>query len=309
MNPTVCTLFEGDYHLGAAALINSLHAAGFTGRIVAGFRGTAPAWMGGLLQRELPGGIEVQLVPLETPYHLTNYKPDFMLDRIRAGAESLWYLDPDIVVAARWPFFADWIEAGIALCEDVNSPLAANHPRRAGWRRHFASHGFTLRYREPYYVNGGCVGLVARHSGFIETWRALQLAMADAIGGLAQSKLGGGTSERMRDPNFCFNASDQDALNAAIEASPDGTTFSILGAEAMGFRPGSAVLPHALGAPKPWLKHYLSEAFRGSPPTAADKAFWLHAGGPIQAFPSKIVARRRRAIQLAALIGRFYRRT
>jgi hypothetical protein len=309
MNIAVCTLFEGDYHLGAAALINSLHAAGFTGRVVAGFRGTAPTWMGGLLQREFPGGIEVQLVPLDTPYHLTNYKPDFMLDRFRAGAESLWYLDPDIVVAARWPFFTDWIEAGIALCEDVNSPLSANHPRRVGWRRHFAPHGFTLRFREPYYVNGGCVGLTARHTDFLETWRGLQLAMADAIGGLNQSKLSGGTSERMRDPHFCFNASDQDALNAAIEASPDGTPFSILGAEAMGFRPGAAVLPHALGAPKPWRKLYLSEAFRGFPPTTADKAFWLNVVGPIQAFQPAIVARRRRVIRLAALIGRFYRRT
>jgi len=308
MKPTLCTLFEGDYHLGAAALINSLHAAGFAGRIVAGLRGTAPAWMEGKLERNISGDIEVQLVPLDTPYHLTNYKPDFMLDRFRAGAESLWYLDPDIVVATRWSFFTDWTEAGIALCEDVNSPLSANHPRRAGWRRHFAPHGFTLRFRESSYVNGGCVGLSAQHTKFLEIWRDLQLAMADAIGGLNQSKLGGGTSDRMRDPHFCFNASDQDALNAAIEASPDEIPFSILGTEAMGFRPGAAVLPHALGAPKPWRKHYLREAFRGHPPTIADKAFWCHAEGPIQAFPPSLPARRRRSIRLAAFIGRFYRR-
>jgi hypothetical protein len=310
MKPTLCTLFEGDYHLGAAVLINSLQAAGFVGEVVAGFRGAPPPWMNGQLERQWPGtGFSVRLVPLATSYHLTNYKPDFMLERLAEGADPLWYLDPDIVVTAPWSVFENWLSAGIALCEDVNSPLSINHPRRVGWRRYFAPKGFTLRAREPFYVNGGCIGLNAEHHAFLETWRSLQAHMAEAIGGLEQSKLGGGSSAHMRDPHFCFNASDQDALNAAIEASPQELPFSILGADAMGFRPGAALLPHALGTPKPWQKAYVHEALRGCPPTVADKTFWQNTTGPIAAFSRVMIARRMRALRLAAFIGRFYRRT
>ncbi len=308
MTPTVCTLFEGDYHLGAAALVHSLAQAGFAGRVVAGFRGPLPPWMHGQHERVL-GEVEFQLLELDTPRHFTNFKPDFMLARLAAGDGPLWYLDPDIVVAARWSFFTEWLRAGIALCEDVNSPLSAQHPRRVGWRNHFAPHGFNLHFRDPAYVNGGCVGLTAADTGFLELWRDLQLAMADATGGLAQSKLRGGTSALMRDPLFCFNASDQDALNAALEAAPMEVQFSILGREAMGFQPGLAVLPHALGSPKPWQKRYLREALAGRPPTVADKAFWQHAAGPLAPFDHATLARRRRTLRLAAFLGRFYRRS
>lgn len=304
----LCTLFEGHYHLGAAALINSLQAAGFTGTVVAGYRGAPPAWAGGKNTLEPGAGLVVQLVPLDTQYHLTNYKPDFMLRQSALPGDDLWYLDPDIVVTARWSVFRDWCAAGIALCEDVNSPLSFHHPRREGWRRHFAASGIRLAPRETQYANGGCIGLTRPNLPFLETWRNLQNAMAGAIGGLEQSKLNGGTSELMRDPHFCFNASDQDALNAAVEASPADTVFSILGRSAMAFEPGAALLPHALGTPKPWRKAYLREAFSGRPPTPADKAFWAFADGPLKPFPAGFVRKKRRDLRLAAFLGRFYRR-
>lgn len=315
MSTTICTLFEGHYHLGAAALINSLHASGFHGRVVCGLRGPLPPWSepsregpGDVRIRQL-GEIEICFLRLTTDVHLTNYKPDFMLSQIGPDTDVLWYLDPDIVVTAPWSVFADWTKAGLALCEDVNSPLSVQHPRRVGWRQHFATKGYTLQAKESFYVNGGCLGLPVKYRSFLELWRNLQLAMSDAIGGLAQSKLSGGTSDRMRDPHFCFNASDQDALNAAIEAAPADVPFSILGAAAMGFKPGACILPHALGSPKPWTKAYLREAFRGHAPSMADKAFWHYASGPIPVFAGNLISRRKLTVKIAALIGRFYRRS
>ena len=48
------TLFEGDYHLGAAALINPLCAAGFDETVVCGHRGPVPPWALAAHPHEIP---------------------------------------------------------------------------------------------------------------------------------------------------------------------------------------------------------------------------------------------------------------
>ena len=45
MNITLCTLFEGNYHFGVAALSNSLIAAGYAGDLWVGYRGALPGWI------------------------------------------------------------------------------------------------------------------------------------------------------------------------------------------------------------------------------------------------------------------------
>ena len=149
MTIDVCTLFEGDYHYGVAALLHSLHNQGFKGRMFAGYRGALPDWARPAQPVELPmwPGASVLKVapdctlyflPMTTSAHFTNIKPDFMLDLFAEQALSLGrllYLDPDICLVRPWQFVGDWLSCGVTLCEDVNSPLSASHPRRIGWQR------------------------------------------------------------------------------------------------------------------------------------------------------------------------------
>lgn len=320
MKSAVCTLFEGSYHLGLAALVNSLHRAGFRQTVYAGYRGQLPDWARAAVPTLCRGwtdatlltidqGLRIVFLPLITTHHLTNFKPEFMLSLLDGPAdevESLFYLDPDICVAAPWHFFDEWVSCGVALCEDLNSPLPEHHPRRVGWRRYYAERGLPLGFRGPEYVNGGCVGLRVQDRAFLETWKLAMQLMASEIGSLAAAKIGGGEAYRSSGFANCFDCSDQDALNATIEATAQA--ISVIGQEAMGFKPGAAVLPHAVGGNKPWQRNYLKSALSGFAPRLVDKSFWAHATAPIAAYSDRHAALKRLDVAAATAIGRFMRR-
>jgi len=321
----VCTLFEGSYHHGLAALANSLQGTGFAGTLYAGYRGVLPAWAAAAAPLPLPGWPEasslpvgehlrITFLPLRTAYHLTNLKPRFMLELLdgplaRPGAEveALFYIDPDICALGRWSYFEDWVGCGVALCEDLNSPLPENHPRRVAWRRYYGERGLTLRYRASDYVNGGFVGVRRADRAFLECWQRTMELMAEEIGSLAAAKVGGGAAYRSTGPADCFDCSDQDALNAAVEAC--GLDVSVMGQEAMAFKPGRALLPHAVGAAKPWQRGYLRAAFGGVAPRQADKAYWAHAQSPITSHGAWQRLLRRIDLVAASAVGRLVRRS
>src|ERR1039457_462980 len=82
----ICTLFEGDYHFGLAAFVNSLVRAGYAGTLWAGYRGALPPWLYQLKRLEdrdceymVDDQIRLVFLRVETDMHLTNYKPQFML--------------------------------------------------------------------------------------------------------------------------------------------------------------------------------------------------------------------------------------
>ena len=316
MYTSICTLFEGHYHFGVAALTNSLYRQGFRGSVYAGYRGELPSWSNAATENHSlawPGcrtlkaaeGLQLHFMPLDTDYHLTNYKPDFMLalwQLLSEEAESLFYFDPDIVVTTPWPVFEEWVGCGVALCKDVNSPLARNHPMRIAWRRYFGEKNFALSFKESIYANGGFVGVSKQNMSFLSTWKSIQEAMAPAIGGLARSAFTGSDPSPF-DP---FGKTDQDALNAAVEAW-DGT-MSFLGKEAMAFEPGSKIMSHALGKRKPWLIEPLAQAVAGRRPRSADSDYWQLANGEIVSQPLGLVKRKLLAIKVASLISRFYSR-
>src|SRR5450631_3672108 len=97
MTTAICTLFENNYHYGVAALTNSLYISGYRGAIYAGYRGTLPPWCLNAKENkllnwpdsktlEVADGIQIHFLPLNTPYHLANYKPDFMLSLLNGPA-------------------------------------------------------------------------------------------------------------------------------------------------------------------------------------------------------------------------------
>jgi hypothetical protein len=307
MKTVVVTLFEGDYHLGAAVLINSLSAAGFSGTVVCGHRGPIPPWAGAITRLEK---VEVRFVAIATAIHLTNYKSEFLLqvwNDLQPDAEQLFYFDPDIVIRARWSFFQEWADYGVALVEDVNSPMPESHPRRAAWRRCLQQRQQLVRRETSSYLNGGFIGLGRAQQGFLHEWRAAMAIVDQEIGGLEHSMFSFGATRPDREsPTYPFNKTDQDALNIAVMTAAQ--PISVMGGEAMDFRPGGWTMSHALGAEKPWRKHYLRAALAGRAPSAADREFWRHTAGPMAVFSSATRRFRRWSLRLASLIGRFYRR-
>jgi hypothetical protein len=295
----VCTLFEGHYHLGAGALVNSLDAAGFSGRVVCGYRGALPFWA--KAAEGIRGDLEVRFVQVDTPDHLTYHKPEFMLRCWSAhclGADQVHYLDPDIVVKAPWGTIERWALDGVALCEDVNANLPSGHPYRLQWTDFLRRHGIpVLRPLERYY-NAGYVGAPRSEIGLIRTWAAIVEAARREMGGLGRLK--------NASPDALFHSADQDALNMALMGSRSPINAS--GPEGMDFLPGGHLLSHAIGGAKPWRGGFLREALRGTPPGKAQKSYFRFADHPLRLIAPPELLRLRMSLSLGALVGRVYRR-
>lgn len=322
MASILCTLFEGDYHFGVAALANSLSCQGYNGSIYAGYRGGLPKWSNKAVENKnlnWKGGktlyindqLQLHFLPLETNYHLTNYKPNFLLEVLKISPDrttKIFYFDPDIILVSQWSFFEEWLDScDVGLFEDVNSPLSKNHPRRIAWRKYFGSFQIPLKFKDPTYANGGFVGITIKNRDFLVTWQKLQELMAPAIGGLDRSSVSGiSISKEANTPYAPFMKSDQDALNATVEAW-DGVV-SFIGKEGMALAPGEAIIPHALGQPKPWQIKPLLHALAGSPPRQVDRVYWQYSNGVVSAQPANKVTYNLLGQKIASFIGRFYRR-
>jgi hypothetical protein len=322
MNSAICTVFEGHYHYGVATLSNSLYKKGFRGNIYVGYRGVLPNWVMKGNKKTIGKwkdaitltpvkGIQLLFLPIVTNYNMANYKPDFMLELWEGPAkdeEALFYFDPDIVVNVSWSCFEEWVNCGIALCEDVNSPLQEFHPRRQGWRNYYKQHNINLQFKNQIYVNAGFVGLLKKDISFLNLWLQLQECMGPAIGGLENSIFLNQThySTVLKLEGFqIFDKPDQDALNAAIELY--NGIVSYIGKDGMGFDLGDAIMHHALGSPKPWKTNHFLRAFNGRTPRKEDLAYWKNTRHPILAHSIWEINKKQIAIKISKLIGRFYK--
>ena len=307
MNSAICTLFEGDYHYGVAALANSLHAQGYRGTIYAGYRGALPPWVTdrgtprGFAEFSPVAGLTLKFIPLTTDIHLTNFKPDFMLSLWREycpEAESFFYFDPDITILCGWSFYEEWVKGGVAVCADINPSMPANHPLRHAWKRFYQPHGINFHRELELYFNGGFFGLRREQMEFLQCWQRLQELMSPEIGGLK--------NVNVRDRTYLFHKTDQDALNVAAMVSE--SPISPMGQDGMDFQNGGGgyVMSHALGGQKPWKKQFIKSVFRrGAAPSRADRTYFRYVTSPIQLYSPPILATKRLGLLTACCLGRF----
>ncbi len=309
MTSAICTLFEGSYHYGLGALANSLYANGFRGTIWAGYRGALPPWVknskpcDGGTEFSPAEGLVIRFIELKTATHFTNYKADFMTllwEKHCPQAEALFYFDPDITIQCRWRVFEEWVQAGVAVCQDVNGLMADNHPVRYAWKKSLRKSGLEFRNRCDTYFNAGFVGLMAHDRIFLEQWKSVLASMQQL--GVDLSLFGGGQDA------FPFMVGDQDALNIACMVTEQ--KISPVGQDGMDFQYGGGgwIMRHAIGKAKPWRKMMLaSTLLQGKPPGRADKQFYACVTQPILVFSPGTLAIRRLDLMLASAIGRYMR--
>ena len=308
MTAHACSLFEGSYHIGLGALLNSLYRHGFRGVFFAGYRGDLPPWATSISTKEgdphfaVADGCQIRFVPVDTALHLTSYKPIFMqqmFERFLKTEDILCYFDPDITIKCRWSFFEEWVQNGLALVEDSTFPyLPSNHPLRYQWLRMAEAAGLKQKRALSRYYNGGFVGVPGRLREVLAVWESL-LDKAKSFGYDT-------TTLASEDRTSPWQAADQDLLNIAVMTTD--VPLSTLGPEGMDFRPGGYVMSHAVNSPKPWEKGYIKYALYGTPPGLPDKGFWENSEHPIRLFPDFIVRKRSLTLKAAIALSRAWHR-
>ncbi len=309
----VCTLYEGHYHYGAGALINSICKNGFNGTVWIGYRGELPFWASPLEDKgeyksyQIENGCEVNFIHLETDYHLANYKPYFMVDLLEKyspNAEKLYYFDPDIVVKCEWDFIENWTEDGIAICEDVNSPMHSNHPTRMAWTRYLSEQGEEINSSIGLYFNSGFVGLKREDISFLKYWKKISQLTAPVLGGLDTHFISSFNGRQKKRPRTAlFYGGDQDQFNVATMKFED--RLVVAGRKAMDFTDGGYIMSHAMGGNKPWINSYISAAVKGKKIPLSHQRYWENVQEPISLFSKSVLKKKRFSMKLAKVITRF----
>jgi hypothetical protein len=291
MNLSLFTLYERDYHLGVAALINSAIQCGFRGRIFIFYRDQLPPWFSSQIDESLQkAGLQLVFELCNPARHLGYHKP-FAAREILArhpDLDGVVYADPDITFSAPWAFFEKWVAGGVALCLDCNFPwIPKNHPWRLEWRSLAERAGLTVRQEPTEYVNSGFFALRSADREFLDHW---------IEGTLQFEKEGGDTTRFAMEKRPCAIAGDQDLLAASLHAASAQPAY--LGQEGMGFNGHHMIMSHAVETPKPWRACFFRQALQGRKPTIAAKMWLRHACYPIPAISS--FARLRKKVDLSA---------
>jgi hypothetical protein len=307
-------LFEGHYHYGVAALINSLFKHGFKGDFYAGYRGALPPWAKGKKSDifdwkdcttvHISNEVRVHFLPLNSDYHFANYKPDFVIQlrtHLDKNVSGVFYFDPDIVIKCRWSFYEEWLKIGVPLVHEItNNDMPATHPVRRIWMRMIKEQGLEVKTDIHSYLNSGFWAIKKDDIQFAYLFKKfLEVSQSQYAMNLTEI-----THEV--DRTNPFFAKDQDAFN--IAAMCTDVAISEYGPEGMDLTLGGMLMSHAIGSPKPWKKQYLKNFLKGSPPSLADKEYWNNANSTIKLYSDGFLKMRKTEIKIASFLGRFYRK-
>jgi hypothetical protein len=305
----VCTLAECSYFYGLAALANSLVRAGFKGSIIVGYRGDRPTWLERLNRDSaldaylVTSEVRLQLIEVPGTWHLANYKGYLIrqiFSEIVPSADLVYFFDTDIVITCAWSILAGWARNGAVVVLDMaDTYMSPHHVYRRAWQELAAK--INRKCRDfTGYVNSGCVGIDRQFAEFAEVWALLMEELERQ--GTDMNKMKNWTGRRE------FARMDQDVLNATIMATD--TPIALLGAEAMGWFPGTGeIMPHAMLHKKPWVRNYIFDALRGFPPDRIYRSYWQFVEGPIRPFSKRDLKRKKIALKTARLIGLFHTRS
>jgi hypothetical protein len=314
MNSIICTLYEGHYHFGVAGLVNSLSNHSYKGDIYGGFRGDIPFWAEAAKENktlnwkdtktlQVTDGLYVHFMPLTTDWHLTNYKPQFMIKLMEdygMDAKGIAYFDPDIVIKYKWDFFETWLSYGVAMVHEIACiDMPPTHPIRRGWETIISKTGRKTTRRLHSYMNAGFCGVSKIHIEFLHVWQDL-IQMAIKEYAFNPCKFTQDDSTKL------FGTGDQDAFNMAAMCSE--SPISEFGPEGMDFVHSGWLMSHATGSSKPWTKNFIKWSLNGRAPSIPDRTYWQNMNGPIVCFSSRTIKMKHIKMTIAAFIGRFYSR-
>lgn len=297
----VC-LYDGEYHLGVAALVNSLVKYNYKGLINIGYRGGAlPFWVNQLKSTgdnyfSVTNDIIIHFKEVSSNMHLGYFKPFFIKDTFDSypTVKKLYYFDADIMVQAPWGLFSRWLDTGVCLCLDsAFHYIHHNHPWRKDWRR-LVSGRLNLLNNTSQYFNSGFLGIGRDSIVLIERW-------IDVTN--QHIKNGGEINHFIKDAHSSIKG-DQDLLNAVITTSSD-IEISVMGKEAMGFSLPATLMLHAIGDWKPWNSSLTLHLFKhGNKPNMADKTFLKKSRYPINIFSPYHYALKKLDLVSASFLGR-----
>lgn len=288
----VCTLFEGSYHVGVAALINSLCAFNYKGNIWIGYRGKLPPWIEQFNSKELIDYLVVDIYPevkanfvyLETDIHFTNYKPQFIeiVKKLCSNQiKYIFYFDPDIIINQNWAFFENWASYGLAICQDPNLSFSENHPIRKRREDLVLALGYNLNHKLSAYYNAGFIGVPMSKYDFSTLWTELfEVMVKNRIVDLQP----GWNNKNKIGVDYFSGTEDQDIFNVALSIYEGG--LSDLGPDGMGFHHGFSAMAHFTGRPKPWNRRHLYELIlNGIRPSRWQLVFMRYLSKPIKIYP------------------------